>query len=55
MKCHDDFYADFHTEMYRFAAEQSFYAAVYAKRTLEAGFTTDPKCGRRRVRRRRSA
>ncbi len=37
---HNDFYKDFHASMYRFAAEQSFYAAVYAKRTLEAGFTT---------------
>jgi imidazolonepropionase-like amidohydrolase len=36
----EDFYKGFHAEMYRFAAEQSFYAAVYAKRTLEAGFTT---------------
>lgn len=36
----EDFYKGFHAEMYRFAAEQSYYAAVYAKRTLEAGFTT---------------
>ncbi|MDY6944313.1 MAG: amidohydrolase family protein [Pseudomonadota bacterium] len=35
-----DFYKGFHTDMYRFATEQSYYAAVYAKRTLEAGFTT---------------
>lgn len=37
---HNDFYKGFHAEMYRFAAEQSFFAAVYAKRTLDAGFTT---------------
>ena len=36
----EDFYKGFHTEMYRFATEQSHYAALYAKRTLEAGFTT---------------
>ncbi|MBL8265736.1 metal-dependent hydrolase family protein [Steroidobacter sp.] len=35
-----DYYKGFHTDMYRFAPEQSHYAAVYAKRTLEAGFTT---------------
>ncbi len=37
---HNDYYKGFHAEMYRFAAEQSFFAAVYAKRTLDAGFTT---------------
>jgi imidazolonepropionase-like amidohydrolase len=37
---HNDFYKGFHASMYRFAAEQSFYAGVYAKRTLDAGFTT---------------
>jgi imidazolonepropionase-like amidohydrolase len=37
---HDDFYKDFHTDMYQFAAETAFDAGVYAKRTLEAGFTT---------------
>lgn len=36
----EDFFRGFHTDMYRFATEQSHYAAVYAKRTLEAGFTT---------------
>ncbi|HEY0942452.1 MAG TPA: amidohydrolase family protein [Steroidobacter sp.] len=36
----EDFYKGFHTDMYRFPAEQSHYAAVYARRTLEAGFTT---------------
>lgn len=35
-----DYYRGFHEEMYRFPVEQSFYAALYAKRTLEAGFTT---------------
>jgi imidazolonepropionase-like amidohydrolase len=35
-----DFYKGFHTDMYRFPAEQSHYAAEYAKRTLAAGFTT---------------
>ncbi|HEY0684436.1 MAG TPA: amidohydrolase family protein [Steroidobacter sp.] len=37
---HDDFYKGFHTDMYRFPAEQALHAAVWAKRTLEAGFTT---------------
>ena len=36
----EDYYKGFHTDMYRFAPEQSLHAAVYAKRTLEAGFTT---------------
>jgi len=35
-----DYYRGFHAEMYRFPVEQSFYAALYARRTLEAGFTT---------------
>lgn len=35
-----DFYRGFHAQMYRFPVEQSFHAALYAKRTLEAGFTT---------------
>jgi imidazolonepropionase-like amidohydrolase len=35
-----DYYRGFHAEMYRFPVEQSFYGAMYAKRTLEAGFTT---------------
>jgi imidazolonepropionase-like amidohydrolase len=35
-----DFYRGFHTEMFRFSTEQAHYAAVYALRTLEAGFTT---------------
>ena len=37
---HEDFFRGFHADMYRFSVEQSFYAALYAKRTLEAGFTT---------------
>lgn len=36
----ENYYRGFHEEMYRFATEQSHYASVYAKRTLEAGFTT---------------
>jgi imidazolonepropionase-like amidohydrolase len=35
-----DYYRGFHTDIYRFQVEQSFYAAHYAKRTLDAGFTT---------------
>jgi imidazolonepropionase-like amidohydrolase len=35
-----DYYRGFHAEIYRFPVEQSFYAALYARRTLEAGFTT---------------
>lgn len=35
-----DYYRKFYQDIFRFPAEQSFYAAVYAKRTLEAGFTT---------------
>lgn len=35
-----DFFRGFHTNMFRFPVEQSHYAAQYAKRTLEAGFTT---------------
>jgi imidazolonepropionase-like amidohydrolase len=40
MEMRDDYYKGFHEDMYRFATEQSHHAAVYAKRTLEAGFTT---------------
>lgn len=36
----DDYFRGFHTNMFRFPVEQSHYAALYAKRTLEAGFTT---------------
>lgn len=35
-----DYYRKFYKQTFDFPAEQSFYAAVYAKRTLEAGFTT---------------
>lgn len=35
-----DFFRAFHTDMFRFPVEQAHYAAQYAKRTLEAGFTT---------------
>ncbi len=35
-----DFFRAFHTNMFRFPVEQAHYAALYAKRTLEAGFTT---------------
>jgi imidazolonepropionase-like amidohydrolase len=35
-----DFYRGFYDQQLRFPVEQSHYAAVYAKRTLEAGFTT---------------
>ena len=36
----DNFYRGFHTDMFRFSVEQAHYGAAYAKRTLEAGFTT---------------
>jgi imidazolonepropionase-like amidohydrolase len=36
----NDYYKGFYQGLYRFPAEQAHYAAVYAKRTLEAGFTT---------------
>ena len=35
-----DYFRGFHADIYRFPVEQSFYAALYARRTLEAGFTT---------------
>lgn len=36
-----DYYKDFYyTQIFRFPAEQAQYAAMYARRTLEAGFTT---------------
>jgi imidazolonepropionase-like amidohydrolase len=43
----DDWYLKFYQETFRFPAEQSFYAAIYAKRTLEAGFTTVRNVGAR--------
>src|SRR4051812_586167 len=36
----NDYYKGFYTGMFRFPAEQAHYAEMYAKRTLEAGFTT---------------
>lgn len=36
----EDYFRDFHDEMYRFPVEQAHYAGLYAKRTVEAGFTT---------------
>jgi imidazolonepropionase-like amidohydrolase len=36
----DDWYRDFYQGIMRFPAEQALYAAQYARRTLEAGFTT---------------
>jgi imidazolonepropionase-like amidohydrolase len=35
-----DYYKGFYNDMFRFPAEQAHYAELYAKRTLEAGFTT---------------
>ena len=35
-----DYYKEFYKESFRFPAEEALYAALYAKRTLEAGFTT---------------
>jgi len=40
MEMSDSWYKDFHTGMFRFPAEQALYAAMYAHRTLRAGFTT---------------
>ncbi len=40
MEMSDDWYRDFYQDIMRFPAEQAHYAALYAKRTLEAGFTT---------------
>lgn len=36
----NDYYKGFYNDIFRFPAEQAHYSAVYAKRTLEAGFTT---------------
>lgn len=36
----DNWYKDFHDGFFRFPAEQAHYAARWARRTLEAGFTT---------------
>jgi len=40
MEFQKDYYREFYKEAFRFPAEQAQYAAVYARRTLEAGFTT---------------
>lgn len=40
MEFQKNFYRGFHDNLLRFPVEQSHYAAMYAKRTLEAGFTT---------------
>jgi imidazolonepropionase-like amidohydrolase len=40
MQLEKDYYHGRYDEIMRFPAEQALYAALYAKRTLEAGFTT---------------
>jgi imidazolonepropionase-like amidohydrolase len=40
MEMGEDWYRDFYQTIMRFPAEQALYAAQYARRTLEAGFTT---------------
>ena len=40
MEMGEDWYRDFYQTAMRFPAEQALYAAQYARRTLEAGFTT---------------
>src|SRR5580704_1943722 len=40
MEFEKDYYHFFYTRLMRFPAEQAQYAALYARRTLEAGFTT---------------
>jgi len=40
MEMGDDWYRDFYQDIMRFPAEQALYAARYARRTLDAGFTT---------------
>jgi imidazolonepropionase-like amidohydrolase len=40
MELQNDYYKGFYKNMFRFPAEQAHYAELYAKRTLEAGFTT---------------
>jgi len=40
MEFQKDYYREFYKEAFRFPAEQAQYAALYARRTLEAGFTT---------------
>src|SRR6266849_4883352 len=43
----DNWYLDFFQSVMRHPAEQSFYAAMYARRTLDAGFTTVRNVGAR--------
>lgn len=40
MQMSDDWYRDFYNSMMRFPAEQALYGSMYARETLEAGFTT---------------
>jgi imidazolonepropionase-like amidohydrolase len=40
MQFSDNYYKMFHDSMLRFPSEDALYGALYAKRTLEAGFTT---------------
>ncbi len=40
MEMGEDWYRDFYQDIMRFPAEQALYAARYARRTLDAGFTT---------------
>ena len=40
MQFSDNYYKMFHDSMLRFPAEDALYGALYARRTLEAGFTT---------------
>jgi imidazolonepropionase-like amidohydrolase len=40
MQLADNYYQGFHDELLRFPAEAALYAGLYARRTLEAGFTT---------------
>ncbi len=40
LQASDNWFRDFFQRTMRFPAEQALYAAMYAKRTLEAGFTT---------------
>jgi imidazolonepropionase-like amidohydrolase len=40
MELGSDWYRDFYSGIMRFPAEQALYAAQYARRTVEAGFTT---------------
>jgi imidazolonepropionase-like amidohydrolase len=47
MEMSDDWYRDFFWNVMRFPAEQELYAALYARRTLEAGFTTVRDVGSR--------